>query len=584
VFPRYCWCDSEFDPRHAAALAAHFELPLPVAGVLAARGLTEPAAAASFLDPRLQQLGDPLAFPGMTAAAERIARAIAHGEPMVVFGDFDADGVIAASVLTSAIRALGGRVTPFLPDRFIDGYGLTRGALVRCLAALPDTRLLITVDCGITARDEAAYLATQGCDLIVTDHHEPDGDVPVACAVVNPRLPDTPDGAAGLCGAGVAFKLVHALVKRGKQAGLDAAQAVDPRIWLDAVAVATVADVVPLRGENRVLVAAGLRRLRDKPHVGLKALMHRAGTPDTPTSHHLAFILGPRLNAAGRMLDAWPAYNLLQAGDWDAALSLAVQLEQLNAQRKQVEAGILAAACRQLGTPDPGRAPGGVVAGGADWHPGAIGIVASRLSELWNRPAAVVALDPDGAGRGSVRAGRGYDARAALKACGDTLAGSGGHRQAAGFRLKAGALEAFRDAFDTACAGQRPPESDGRPMLTVDGWFRTGGEDLDGIWRAQQRLEPFGEGHARPRWGLRGARVEGEPALMGSQGEHLRLAVALGGRNVRVVGWKMGPWLEPLRAAGKRCDLAVELAENRWNGETSIEFQLVDARRTPGPA
>jgi single-stranded-DNA-specific exonuclease len=578
MFPRFQWVDAAFDPQSAASLAASFGLPLPVAGVLASRGLSAPAEAGRFLDPKLQQLGDPLAFPGVAAAAERIARAITRHEPIIVFGDFDADGVIATAVLSSAIRALGGTVTPFLPDRVIDGYGLTPGALARCLAAQPDARLLVTVDCGINAAAEVAWATTHGCEVIVTDHHEPDDQRPAAVAVVNPKLPGTPPEAACLCGAGVAFKLVHALVKLGKQAGLQAAHAVDPRDWLDAVAVATVADVVPLSGENRVLVTAGLRRLRERPCVGLKALMHRAGVQDAPTSYHLAFMLGPRLNAAGRMLNAWPALNLLQADDWDAAVALAVQLEHLNAQRKTVEAEILAAALEQLGTPHPGHPAGGVVAGGVDWHPGAIGIVASRLAELWNRPAAVVALDAAGAGRGSVRAGRGYDALAALKACGDTLAGCGGHRQAAGFRLKAGALAAFRGAFGVACAGQQAP-GDSRPVLTVDGWLR--GDDVSaGLWQALQRLEPFGEGHSRPRWGVRGARLTEAPTIMGGNGDHVRMTLDVGGSNVRAVWWKMGAQVERIRAAGSRVDAVIELTENTWRGGSSIEFQLVDVRPT----
>lgn len=580
MLPRFQWTDAVFDSQAAAVLAARFDLPLPVAGVLAARGMAVPAAAGFFLDPRLQQLGDPLVFPGMAAAAERIGLAIMRREQIVVFGDFDADGVIATAVLTAAIRAFGGTVTSFLPDRRIDGYGLTFGALERCLATHATTRLLITVDCGITAVTEVAHAVACGCDVIVTDHHEPNATLPSACILVNPKLSGTPPEANGLCGAGVVFKLVHAMVKLGKQAGQAMADAVDPRVWLDAVAVATVADVVPLHGENRVLVTAGLRRLRERPCMGLKALMHRAGVQDDIlTSYHLAFMLGPRLNAAGRMLDAWPALNLLQAEDWDAAMVLAVQLEHLNAQRKAVEAEILAAALAQLGVPDPAYPAGGIVAGGMAWHPGAIGIVASRLAELWNRPAAVVALDATGAGRGSVRAGRGYNALLALKACGDTLVGSGGHKQAAGFRLKAGAFDDFRSRFGAACAEQRMPSADGRPTLMVDGWLQSGDVLVD-VWQALQRLEPFGEGHNRPRWGLRGAHLVDMPTPMGGQGAHLRMTFDTGGGKVRTVWWKMGAHAEHIRAAGCYFDAVVELTANNWNGRAVIEFQLVDLRPT----
>jgi single-stranded-DNA-specific exonuclease len=580
--PRFRWQTAAADPDAAAALAARHGLPPAAATLLAGRGF-DPDSAGAFFSPALSTLGDPGAFPGVEAAGRRLWQAIEAQDLVVVFGDYDADGVTAAAILTAVIRQLGGRAEAFLPDRAAEGYGLTRAALERCLADHPGARVLVTVDCGIGAAAEVAAAAAAGLTVIVTDHHEPPAALPAAAfAVLNPKLPGTPPGGEHLCGAGVAFKLAHGLVRQGREAGRPAAAALDARAWLDAVAVATVADVVPLVGENRVLVSAGLDRLRRRPSVGLQALLQRAGVDGgSLTSYHLAFHLGPRLNAAGRMRDAWPAFRLLHAADRDAANALAIELEHLNGERRHVEARILEQAAGQLGTPRPDADVGGVVAAGPGWHPGAIGIVAARLAEAWGRPAAVVALDAAGAGRGSARGVRGYNALAALQAAGDTLAGCGGHRQAAGFHLKAGALEEFRRRFGAACARQRP-DGDPRPELRVDAWI-AGEEVTPDLWQAIQRLEPFGEGNERPRWGLRNLPLAAPPATMGSDGSHLQMAFGLGARRLRAVWWKMGGLAEAVRCAGPRCDVVAELSQNDWQGRSSLEFQIVDLRPASAP-
>lgn len=573
VLPRFRWQTAAAGEETVERLASELNLPSAVAGVLAVRGLHDSAAAARFLDPRLQHLGDPLAFPGIAAAADRIWAALRQGEPVVVFGDFDADGVTATALLTEGIRSLGGKVEAFLPDRIKEGYGLTRAALQRCLAEHA-AQLLITVDCGITAAGEVAYARSRGLDVIVTDHHEASAEIPDALAVVNPRLGASP-GAEHLCGAGVAFKLMHALLKQGRLAGHVGAGAYDVRAWLDAVAVATVADVVPLLGENRVLVAAGLSALAHQPRVGLKALKARAGLLTAPTSRDLAFVFGPRLNAAGRMRSAWPALHLLHATDWDGAMALAVELEQLNAERRGVESDLLQAAQEQLA----GRAPAGaVVVAGEGWHVGTVGIVAARLCDVWNVPAAVLSLQADGSGRGSVRGCRGDDVVAALGACRDMLAGFGGHPRAAGFHLKAGAVNTFREAFAAACQSQREG-GDARPQLDLDGWLapRDVGSEL---WSALQRLEPHGEGHGRPRWGMRNLRLTERPTPVGGEGEHLRLAFrGATGPVLRGVWFRMGRLAETVAQAGPLYDAAFELHENTYGGRSSIELQLVDLRQ-----
>ncbi len=574
--PRYEWTVVAADAAAVDTLAQAHNLPLPVAHVLAARGFADPAAAARFLDPRLQHLGDPLAFPGMLAAADRIWRAIRAQEELVVFGDFDADGVTATMILTGAIRRLGGRVAAFLPERSREGYGLTQAGLDRCLAEHP-AQVLITVDCGISGVAEVASARAAGVDVIVTDHHATPGALPVDCVLVNPHLGATA-GAEHLCGAGVAFKLVHALVKRGREAGWLTDDAVDPREWLDAVAVATVADVVPLVGENRTLVAAGLRRLQARPSLGLKALMSRAGLAGTIRSHHLAFVLGPRLNAAGRMRTAWPAYELLASESWDPAVARAIELEHLNAERRQVESQVLRQAEDQVAAHFAPARDGAVVVGAEGWHPGILGIVAARLSERFNRPAAVVALDAAGGGRGSLRAGHGYDAVQALTRCHALLLRYGGHQRAGGFTLQPGAFTTFRTSL-AAVSQAQVGDVRRQPPLAIDAWLTA--DQLDpALWNALQRLEPFGEGHPVPRWGLRRVRLAAPASPIGAGGEHLRLAFLCGTRRLPAVWFRMGSLAPRLRGGAETYDVVGELNENTFGGQTELQLQVVDLRPT----
>jgi len=572
MLPRFQWTTVPADPAVVDELAVRFGLPRPVAALLGGRGHIDPVAVERFLDPRLLHLGDPLAFPGIACAARRIWQAIHRREPIAVFGDFDADGVTATALFTDVIRSLGGCVEPFLPDRITEGYGLTRAALERCLREHP-ARLVLTVDCGINSVAEVAQAQAAGVDVIVTDHHEPSEQLPPALALVNPRLGAT-DGAEYLCGAGVAFKVAHALLKIGRDSGHAAAAAYDIRSWLDAVAVATVADVVPLVGENRILVAAGLTALAQRPRMGLKALKNRAGLDGLLTSHHLAFVLGPRLNAAGRMRSGWPAMRLLHATEWDAAMQLAVELEGLNAERRGVEARLVAEAANELHGAPP---TGAVVVAGAGWHVGAIGIVAARLVDAWNLPAAVIAIEPDGGGRGSVRGGRGDNVIAALTVCAPLLRAFGGHPRAAGLQLKPGALDEFRRQFAAACAAQRGG-GDTRPELLVDGWLMPADVGPE-LWQALQRLEPFGEGHTRPRWGMRGLRLAGPPSPVGGNGEHLRLAFHAGASTIRGVWFKMGKLADEVaHVGGDSMDTVFELHENTYGGHSSLEIQVVDLR------
>jgi len=582
MLPRYQWQDAVADERAASAVAEALGVAPPVARVLAARGAATPEAAAAFLSPDLKtHLSPPYAFPGVRAAAERLWAAIRDQREIVVYGDFDADGVAASAVLVTALRRLRGAADVFLPMREPEGYGLTRAALERCLAGRErPPGLLVTVDCGIGSVDEVAYLNSLGVEVVITDHHEPGALLPKAAVIVNPKL-GAPAGAEHLCGAGVAFKVAHALVELGRENGWYTGGSIGGDL-LALVGVATVADIVPLVGENRVFVAGALKHWGRFAGEGLRALLVRAlqQAVDTPDAYTFGFVLGPRINAAGRMDSAMVAYELLTTRDRDRAAELAARLENFNGERRGVEARIIAAARRQCGLADDG-APFGesaVVVGGdgphagkEGWHPGVIGIVAARLSEEVGRPAAVVAFDGAGVGRGSVRACEGYHALEALAAAGEALEGFGGHARAAGFRVKPGRFDEFKRLFCEACARQAPRA--GRPLI-VDGWLAPHEVTL-ALYREQQRLAPFGTGNPAPRWGVRGAALE-RAQPVGQSGEHLQVAFRLGRETVRGVWFRAGCLAEAVRAAGGRFDVVFELAQNEFGGASTAELRVVD--------
>jgi single-stranded-DNA-specific exonuclease len=465
-----------------------------------------------------------------------------------------------------------------------EGYGLTFAALERCLRERGRApSILVTVDCGINSVAEVAHLRAQGVAVIITDHHEPGAELPQAEVLVNPRLCSS-KGTEYLCGAGVAFKVAHALVEVGKERGWYQGSGLCGEL-LPSVGLATVTDVVPLTGENRLFVSSALKHWGRFAGEGLRALLSRASsrTVDAPDAYTFGFVLGPRINAAGRMDSAMVAYELLTTRDRDRAAELAVKLEGFNGQRKGVEERIIAAARKQCGL-DSAEAVfdaaavvvgnDGSHAGEAGWHPGVIGIVAARLSDAAGRPAAVVAFDATGAGRGSVRAGEGYHALQALTAADAALAGFGGHERAAGFHVKPGAFEEFKRLFCAACQRQALAGGSVR-SLTVDGWLEPKQLSLE-LHKEQQRLAPFGMGNPAPRWGLRGAVIE-RLQPVGAAGEHLQFTFSLGqGERVRGVWFRHGGVTEAVRATGGRVDVVFELSRSDFGGEPTVELKVVD--------
>lgn len=564
------WRSVASDPGAVAELARALRIPPAVAAVLAARGYAERESTGRFLNPRLADITDPFCLPGMAEAVERIWKAVDAGERMVVFGDYDADGVTSSALLVDVLRHLGApRVDAFVPCRFADGYGLTMSALARCLdSKRPD--LLITVDCGTMSVEAVATAQARGTDVVVTDHHAVSGAAAAAVALVNPKLGASQDSTTSLAGVGVAFKLCHALVKEGLRRGRDAARRIDLRDWLDLVATGTVADVVPLTGENRILVRHGLDRINRSPSVGLQALIREAGVDTDLDCYHLGFLIGPRLNAAGRLGSAERAVRLLLTRDADEARGLARELSDENARRRRIEDGIREQAEACIGEICDPRSAFGLVAAGRDWHSGTVGIVAARLCSMYYRPTVVVSIDEDGLGHGSGRSIEEIDLVDVLSESAELLERYGGHRMAAGLTVRADRLESFRKRFEASCR-ERLAGTDLRPSIEVDGWLRMPDAD-DGLLQAIRMLKPMGMGNPEPVWGVRGVRLAGPPRVVGRN--HLKLLLAAGGTQMDAIGFGLGEQPVP----DGELDVLFTLRENVYRGRRSLQLQVKDFR------
>lgn len=490
------------DPALVAAIAAEAGLSPLVAAVVARRAPTLDEAR-RWLAPERASLCDPFALGGMEAAVRRILRAVAGREPITVFGDYDVDGVTATALLVQALAQAGAAVKPFIPDREAEGYGLTPAALARCLAYPPRPELLITVDCGISSPDEVARLRGQGVETIVTDHHTPPGRLPeAALAIVNPRLA-APPGAEGLCGCAVALTLVRALAARGLP--------VRPEAFLDLAAVATIADVMALTGENRALVAQGLRALaRPGANPGLRALADAQRLPAAPTAEQVAFGVVPCVNAAGRLGRLKLAYGLIGLRN----PAFARPLVALNEERRRIERALLG----RILAADPTPAGNLLLAAGEDFHPGVLGIVAARLVERFGLPVALVRLTPDGGGSGSMRACPPWDAVRALDAVADLLAAHGGHAGAAGFTLRPGAWPDFARRLPDAF-----PDIPGQEQTATCEANLTHQPITLALCRELERLEPYGHGNPKPIFRKDFTLCEARP--IGADGTHLRLAL-----------------------------------------------------------
>jgi single-stranded-DNA-specific exonuclease len=567
------------DPARAEALlaatqAGALSLSPLLACLLINRGIDTPEKAAVFLSPSLREgLRSPLLFPDMPRATERLLRARARGERVCVYGDYDVDGVTGSSQLLLFLRELGMQPDLYIPHRTREGYGLNSQAMK--LIADRGTKVMVTADCGATAHAEISLAQSLGIDVIVCDHHHVPEQRPPAYAVLNPMEKECAFSFTGLSGAGVVFYLLMGLRMRLREQGEE--RVPDLRRYLDLVTLGTVADLVPLVEENRVLVTYGLKEIERSQRPGIRALKEVSGDAEVSSSY-IGFRLGPRLNAGGRLAEAQKAVELLTTTDVERARVLAADLDQENRARQGIEEQILNQAVALVGAwPDLAERRS-IVLASAEWHPGVIGIVASRLVERFHRPTFLIALDGD-KGKGSGRSPKTFHLYEGLKACADLLEGYGGHRQAAGLSIKANLVAVLAERFETV-ARERLNAEDLVPVTDVDA-------ELDlSVLEAQtlaevRRLEPYGQGNPEPIFLAREAQVValrtvgGNPSF-GKPG-HLKLVLRSprGGRPVDAIGFGMGNL--PV-AQGGRINVLYTPEINVWNGAASLQVRLRDLR------
>jgi single-stranded-DNA-specific exonuclease len=568
------WDRFPCDDAAADALAAALSIPPVVARLLCQRGLGDPDAAARFLNPSLDQLHDPMALADMRPAVDRLMAAVARRERIGIHGDYDVDGITSTVILRRALELLGADVVHFIPERLKDGYGLQPSAIERLHG--DGVSLIVSVDCGIRGADAARKARELGVDLIITDHHEPEADLPPAFAVINPKRHDCTYPDKYLAGVGVALKLVQALCR---QAGRDA--------WLPGfvkvAAIGTLADVVPLVGENRVIAKLGLDLLSRGPHkVGLRSLLDVSGLGGKSIdSYHVAFLLAPRVNAAGRMSTPDIATRLLLASDeamGDEARALALQLDGENVRRQEEEAGILAAAKTIVQTdPDIGARSVLVVAG-EGWHRGVIGIVASKLVDAFHRPAIVLSVE-GGVAHGSCRSIPQFDMLEALERSAGLMTRFGGHRQAAGLTLEASRIRELRLAVNAVADECLAPE-DLMPRLRIDGDLTFRGI-TDGVASGVASLAPFGAGNPRPVFAARRVELVDGPRKLKER--HLKMALKQEGRIFRAVAWRAAERHDFIAEHKAALDVAFSLEQNQYNGETYVELTLADVRDPGDP-
>lgn len=554
------WVVTPQPPREQVSrLAAELNLPEALAALLIQRGFGDPERARKFLRPSLADLSDPMALAGMDQAVAAIVATVRAGGTILVHGDYDVDGQCASAMLTRALRAAKASVVTFLPHRLRDGYDFGPAGLNAAIDARAS--LIITVDCGITALETVQAARAAGIDVIITDHHLPGTELPGAVAVVNPQRPDDTSGARMLCGTGVAFKLVQALVP-----ALELPVNL-PFHLLDYVALATVADLVPLVGENRILVKHGLKLLGSTRWPGLQSLIRITGLAGREIkASHLGFMLGPRLNAAGRVGDAADGLRLLLTDDPVEAERLAGQLEVLNTQRQVLDQQILEEVIKQVDGSDLDATAGFVLAG-EGWHPGVVGIVASRVVERYGRPTFIIAFDGD-IGKGSGRSISRFDLHGALIASGEFLERFGGHHMAAGLTIYRTQLSAFREKFMALARERLIPEELG-PEQRVD--LELGLADLTtDLERLCRYLEPCGMGNPGPVFGVRGVRFSNRQRVGGG---HLKGVMIRDSSTIAAIGFDWAdrvPWL-----SDDPVDVAFRLECNEWQGRESLQARVL---------
>ena len=572
---KFRWNLAPAQPLLTGQLAKSLNISALLAQCLVNRGHSEPAALAGFLEPRLKQLADPFLLPNMAAAVERLLQARERNEPLVIFGDYDVDGVTSTTILFEVLGRLGWTVNFYLPHRMDEGYGLSQDGVENCLKKFPTT-LLLAVDCGSTAVQTIAWLRERGVDTIVLDHHQVSHPAPAAVALVNPQLstinhqPST--AFTELCSAGLAFKLAHALVKRGRETGLHGAVDFDLRPLLDLVALGTIADLVPLVGENRILVTAGLERLNTTQRPGLIALKEVAQCASTIGTYEVGFQLAPRLNAAGRLETAEESLHLLLARDKKEAAPIAQNLDARNRERQNIEKTIVKeviGAIKARFDPDTDFV---IVEGQLLWHIGVVGIVASRVLQEFYRPTFIIGGDGT-EWRGSGRSIAGFDLAAALRECDDLLLRHGGHAMAAGVTIHPDNLDAFRRRLNEIARRTFKPQ-DLQPPLRLDAEVSLNEISLATLAELD-RLKPTGMGNAAVQLFARGVTNSRPLQRMGADKQHVKLWVTDGGGVTHECVW-WGAGKESLPVG--KFDLAFAPQVNEFNGRRAVQLKVLDWR------
>lgn len=565
------WSLAPQQPLVAGPLSGQLKRSSLLVQCLLNRGLSTRAALETWLSPRLRNLRDPFLLPQMDKAVDRLVAAREKSERVVIFGDYDVDGVTSTALLTGVLSTLGWEAVHYLPHRLEEGYGLSQDGVENCLRKFPSP-LLLAVDCGSTAVESIAWLRSKGVDVVVLDHHQASSPLPAAVALVNPQLagPGEPDSRE-LCSAGLSFKLAHALVKRGRQLGWPEAAEFDLRPLLDLVALGTIADLVPLTGENRILVTAGLERLKDTGRPGLIALKSVAQVPATIGVYEVGFQLGPRLNAAGRLETATEALDLLLARDAAAAEPIARDLDARNRMRQDIERNIAQqaiGAIRARFDPDKDYV---LVEAQLLWHIGVVGIVASRVLREFHRPTIIIGGEGE-EWRGSGRSIEGFDLAAALRECDDLLVRHGGHAMAAGLSISPAQVEPLRERLNSIARRTLHPDQL-RPVLRLDAEVRAEELTLDCV-EELSALEPVGQGNPPVQLVVRQVTQSRPPQRMGRESQHLKLWLACPSGSIEVVWWNAGK----ARIPEGRFDLACAPQINTFNGRRTVQLKLLDWR------
>jgi single-stranded-DNA-specific exonuclease len=563
----YKWVlDYDYDEKNIDEIARELAVPEIMARILLNRQIDSFEKAYTFFRPDLENLHDPFLLKDMDKAVERLHKALHTGENILIYGDYDVDGVSSAALMYLVLsRMVGSKVTYYIPDRMTEGYGLSVNSIREISES--DVSLIVTVDCGVTAVEEIALAKELGMDTVVCDHHQPSDELPPAVAILDPKLPDSDYPFQELAGVGVAFKLLQGLYQKLEMPDAELDE------YLDLVAIGSCADIVPLTDENRILVRHGLDKINYNPRFGVRALLESSGLVNREiTAGLIVFVLAPRINAVGRLGDAKRAVQLFTAPTLQHARTFARELEKENRLRRDIDEITFKEALAILKEKLDPENDKAFVLYKRDWHPGVIGIVASRMVEKFYRPTIMITV-VDGIGKGSARSISNFNIYQAIKECSHLLSGFGGHKYAAGLTIKEDNIPEFVEAFKKAAESHLQPENL-IPCLNIDGEIEL--KDFSPrFMRLLKLLGPFGPMNLRPVFMSRNLKILGTPSIVGHN--HLKLKVEQNGTVMDVIGFNMADYLKKIGENGT-VDCVYVIEENRWNGKTTIQLRLKDIR------